>query len=410
MRIALFHNYYQTPGGEDRMFELECEALAALGHHVFPYVVRNDSSLSQASPLDKARTAWNAPYNKSSFRAISEFLRRHEVDIGHVHNWFPIISPAIYEAHKQLSIPVVQTLHNYRLGCANGTFRLKGKACDACLGGSRLPAVTHRCYRNSALGSYAWKRIMDQNWSNGRFADDVDAYISPSQEVAATHLKMGLPSERIHVIPNAAPEPPQQSIPTAPDASNGAIFVGRLSQEKGIDTLIDAWQGVDAPLVIAGSGPEEADLRYKTGNNARIQLLGHIASDRVFQQLEKSAFLVFPSRWAEPFGLGIIEAMAVGRPVIASNIGAPAEIIEHGVNGLLVPPDDPKALRQAVMELLSNPDRLRKMGLAARDAYLRHYRPQPHAEALESLYRQLLQESSSPTSNQSSTYAPVSNS
>lgn len=390
MRIALFHNYYQLRGGEDQVFELEVQALRKLGHEVFPFTARNEDSLRHASPLDTLRLAWNAPHNPASHASIADFLRRHRIEIGHVHNWFPVISPAVYAAHKELGIPVVQTLHNYRLGCANGTFRRHGEACTACLDGHRSRAALRRCYRQSALGSLAWMRLMDQGWSKGIFADSVDAYICPSSEVAAVHAQMGLPKEKLRLIPNACEDSFHQAELPAAEPRNGGAFLGRLVQEKGADTLIDAWRDIDLPLRIIGDGPERAALQARAAAHKSIQFLGQRPHAEVSGLIQATGFLVFPSRWAEPFGLGIIEAMAAGRPIIATRMGAPSEIVQHEVTGLLVPPDDPQALKAAIEHLRDHPQKAAQMGQAARKTYLERYRPEAHAHSLTRLYQSLI--------------------
>ena len=390
MKIALFHNYYQTPGGEDRMFELEREALIARGNEVVSYEVRNEEALKGASRLKKLDIARKAAFNKESHQDILEFLEDNQVDVSHVHNWFPIISPAIYSAHKKLAVPIVQTLHNYRLGCANGTFRRNGAHCELCLTGKRSNAVLRRCYKESFVASYAWKRMIDQSWRSGALLKNVDAYICPSQEVARMHERIGIPDSKIHVLANACPDPlsDTQNIPIA--ASNTTLYLGRISREKGVDTLIDAWSSIDSKLLIAGSGPEEISMHRRAAKNDRIRFLGQLEPSLARRYLLEANLLVFPSRWAEPFGLSIIEAMAAGKPVIASDNGGPKEIVENGVNGLLVPPNDPEALREAIVQLNENPDRRQEIGEKARQSYLDKYLPSQHGKQLEELYRSLI--------------------
>ena len=159
MKIALFHNYYKQPGGEDTMFELEIAALREHGHTVIPYTVHNSHTLTKNSLSQKIRTALNAPHSYSSEIAIAKFLAQHRPDISHVHNWFPNLSPSIFTAHHDAGIPIVQTLHNYRLACAGGNYQRNGESCQACRPGYNLPAIRHRCYKNSTAGSIAWKRI-----------------------------------------------------------------------------------------------------------------------------------------------------------------------------------------------------------------------------------------------------------
>lgn len=372
------------------MFELEREALTALGHEVLSYEISNETVFGNATFLKKLDTAINAPFNGDSYTDILQFLQNNKIEISHAHNWFPAISPSVYAAHCKLSIPVVQSLHNYRLGCANGTFRRGMQGCSLCLGGSRTNAVVHRCYKGSLAGSLAWKRTIDRGWKGGAFVDQVDAYVAPSREVARIHRRMGLPENRIHVIPNACPDPFSTATQLGSD-TGPALFLGRLAKEKGVDTLIDAWAGLKSRLLIAGSGPEETSLRKQASSNPNIEFLGQVAPNIARQRLQEASCLIFPSRWAEPFGLSVIEAMAAAKPVIATHLGGPAEVIKHGLNGLLVRPDDPQALRRAIIKLESDSEKRRSMGREARKTYFERYRPSLHARMLETLFQNTIQ-------------------
>ncbi len=397
MRIALFHNYYKMRGGEDEVFELECRALEACGHEVHVFTVHNDKAFSGRSPFGRAMVAFRAPYNRVSYGSVTEFLKECRPDVGHVHNWFPLLSPAIYQAHKDLGIPVVQTLHNYRMGCAAGTFRREGKTCEDCLHGSRWAAVKNKCYRGSCVGSFAWKRMVDQGWDRGRFTNLVSRYISPSLEVANKHIEMGIERGQISVIPNACEDPSDEGSVDAPPENGGAVFLGRLVKEKGADVAIEAWKklqersGCDVPLEIIGEGPERAALEAQAKGVDSIRFTGRLDHEAAMKKVRDAAMLVFPSRWAEPFGLGVIEAMASGRPVIASNLGAPKELINNNVNGVLVRPDDSRDLADAVESILSERDRLVRMGNAARSEYEQRFQPESHVRDLVTLYESVCQ-------------------
>ena len=260
---------------------------------------------------------------------------------------FPLLSPSIYRAHREAGIPVVQSLHNYRLGCASGSYQRAGKDCSLCTPGNSQPAIRHRCYRNSLIGSYTWKRVMDHNWQNGTFTKAVDHYICPSREVMQQHLQMGLPAERMTVITNACPDAGRRK-PARHTTALEVLFIGRLVEEKGCATLIQAWLKLDpairrkATLKIVGQGPELEKLQVQTRTEADIQFTGALPSAAVISLLQQASLLVCPSQWAEPFGLTLIEAMSASVPVIASNVGSIPEIVRNGQNGWLVPP----AMRQ----------------------------------------------------------------
>lgn len=395
MRIAFFHNRYQQPGGEDVMVDFECRLLEDAGHDVMRFEVSNDSvfqggrmAVLRGCVLTAARAHWNC----QSQDAVAKAIARFKPDVGHVHNWFPLLSPSIYQAHRQQGVPVVQTLHNYRLGCANGCFWRDGRICTDCLEGDRGHAVAHRCYRGSSLQTMVWRRVMDRGWDASNkgesiFSGLVDAYLAPSEIVKKMHMEMGLPHDKVFTLPNACVDPQKKTCDTMKDFSKGAVFVGRLEPEKGIDVLIEAWQKMKHPLTVVGEGSMREKLMKQCADQPWIQFVGQQPHDRVIAFMKQAAVVVFPSRWLEPFGLGVIEAMACGRPVIVGNIGGPAEIVEHEVSGLCVEAGNAQALYQAVSSLLQDSTKLKQMGHMARTRYLAEYHPQKHLEGLMSVYQ-----------------------
>lgn len=399
MKIALFHNYYKHPSGEDTIFELEIAALRAHGHTVIPYTADNSEAFASNTLRQKIKGALNAPHRRSSELAIAKFLAQHRPDISHVHNWYPLLSPSIYTAHHDAGVPVVQTLHNYRLGCAAATYYRNGESCHACRPQNNLPAIRHRCYKNSIGGSIAWKRIMDRGWKQGTFNHRVSHYISPSHEVRSKHIEMGILPDKISHIPNACPDP--QDIPE-PDSQflhphqQNICFVGRLVPEKGAHILIRAWQqvrttlGPNRRLTIIGTGPQEAMLHELAAGDESIQFTGQLSLHETLGTLKQADLLVCPSLWAEPFGLSVIEAMGAGIPVISSNLGGPAEIIADGIDGYLVPPGDISALSHTLSHCLNAPEKLKAKGRAARLTYIRQYSPHRHAQQLTHLFQQIL--------------------
>ena len=399
MKIALFHNYYKQPGGEDTMFELEIAALREYGHTVIPYTAHNSHTLTKNSLSQKIRTALNAPHSYSSEIAIAKFLAQHRPDISHVHNWFPNLSPSIFTAHHDAGIPIVQTLHNYRLGCAAGTYQRNGENCQACRPMKNLPAIRHRCYKNSTAGSIAWKRIMDRGWQNGTFRNLVSHYISPSREVRRRHIEMGIPADKITHIPNACPDP--QSTTTLGNQhidiqQQNVCFVGRFDPGKGAHILIRAWQKLSTAqrlnrrLTIVGSGPQEAMLHELARGDNSIHFTGQLTHNETLSTLKQADLLVSPSLWSEAFGLSVIEAMGAGIPVISTNLGGPAEIIADGIDGHLLPAGDISALSHMLSKCLNDRDGLEAKGRAARLKYMRHYGTYQHAQLLTECYQRVL--------------------
>ena len=397
MKIALFHNSYQTRGGEDSVFEIEATALRDYGHEVVTYHVNNASVLAGGNITAKIKTAWQAPHNKASQHAITEFLKQERPDISHVHNWFPLLSPSIYTAHQAAGVGVVQTLHNYRLGCAAATFRRNGTDCTQCLTGSNCNAVKNRCYNNSLAGSIAWKRIMDRNWNNGTFTKGVDHYICPSREIYERHRQLGLPEERMSIVPNACPDARTLHITPQDHSKLQVCFVGRLVPEKGAHVLIKAWLQLNTltrakcQLNIIGEGPEAQRLQAMAQEDPSIVFQGVLTHRNTLKKLCASHLLICPSLWAEPFGLTVIEAMSAGIAVIASELGGPAEIVIPNQTGRLFPADNHTALHAMMQAMLNAPQELKHMGQAGRQRYLNDYTQAAHATELTNCFHSVIE-------------------
>lgn len=396
MKIALFHNSYQVRGGEDTMFELEAKALQESGNEVICYHIENSKILSNASLCDKVKTALSAPRSRHSRKSIKDFLSKHRPDISHVHNWFPIISPSIYEAHAELEIPVVQTLHNYRLGCASANYRRNGEDCTSCDQQSNLAAIRHQCYKDSLLGTITWKRVMDKGWRDGTFTNLVDRYLCPSKVVYERHKNMGIPEDRLQLLSNACQDP--QKFQDNENANSGRFevcFAGRLVHEKGASTLVQAWLEMPksirskARLTVIGDGPEMPELLALAKGENDIDFIGELTHAKTLAEFNQSKLLVCPTLWAEPFGLTVIEGMGAGIPVIASNIGGPAELIKNGETGLLVRPGDVTALSEAIASCIMAPEHTERMGRQARKTFEDRYTPQAHAHALLQVFEEI---------------------
>ena len=315
MRIAQIHNTYQIAGGEDRVVELERSLLAEHGHDVLQYLVSNDA----ITGIRKKTAAMLAtPYNSQARGELLAWLTREKPDVVHVHNFFPLLSPSIYDACADAGVPVVQTLHNFRTLCAGTLLLRDGKFCDRCVG--RLPVwgVAHRCYRGSLPGSIA---VSGMVMSYRRRRHRVQRFIALSAFARNLFVRAGMAAERIVVKPNFVrdPGPP----PSGP--RRGGLFVGRLSAEKGISQLVAAWDGIDEPLAIAGTGPLEAALRAEAPPAARF--CGWLQAPAIREEMYRSAFLVVPSLSTEQFPMALAEAFSCGLPVITSRSEALQEIL-----------------------------------------------------------------------------------
>jgi glycosyltransferase involved in cell wall biosynthesis len=362
MKILLCHNYYQQPGGEDQSFAAEARLLETHGHDVQRFTLHNDS-IDEMSHWDLARRTF---WNRDTFHTLRRLIRRQRPDVMHCTNTFPLISPAAYYAARAEGVPVVQSLRNYRLLCPNALFLRDGKVCEDCLGKSvPWPGVLHGCYRDSrpasavVAGMIAGHRAM-RTWTRA-----VDLYFTLTEFARGKFIEGGLPADRIAVKPNFID--PDPGVGTG--QGGYAIFVGRLSPEKGIETLLAAWKQMSAelPLRIVGDGPLLEQVRLAAASDPHIESLGRRTPAEVLDLIGAASCLVMPSIWYETFGRTIIEAYAKGTPVVASRIGALAELVEEERTGLLFRPGDPADLAAKVQRNLSH------MRLEARREYQRKY-------------------------------------
>ena len=387
MRVAMVHNYYRQPGGEDHVFEAEAELLEQRGHSVSCYTAHNDD-LQHLGSLALARaTIWNG----SSYRELRSLVRSQRIEVVHFHNTFPLISPSAHYAAKVEGAAVVQTLHNFRLTCVNGLLSRDGRVCEDCVGRSwSWPGVLNGCYRDSRPVS-AVVAIMNaaHRW-RGTWREMVDVFVALSESSRSKLVAAGLPTGKIVVKPNFVIREPSVG------AGDGdyALFVGRLSEEKGIRTLIDAWGLPESrvegetrmPLKIAGDGPLRPFVDAAAAANANIEVLGHKAPDQVTRLMQRASFLVMPSTTYENFPIVLAEAFAAGLPAVVSGHGAMEEIIESGVTGCHFRPGDPSDLASRVAWLAARPRQLHAMRLAARERFESEYSCDASYDRLIAIY------------------------
>lgn len=377
MKILLLHNAYRQRGGEDVVVEAESELLAAAGHTVFRETVSNDTIVGARDGLG---LLLSSGYNRSSAEWLTRRLAETGAEIVHIHNFFPLLSPAVHEAASLHGAAVVQTLHNYRLLCAAGTFLRQGNVCEKCLAGSRLWGVAHRCYRHSLPGSLAVANMQRTGMQRGIWHQHVHRFIALTDFARGKFVAGGLPADRLAVKPNFV-----AAVEEGQEARGGGLFVGRLSQEKGGHILLEAWKALPQHhLTIIGDGPERSALERLAGPN--VTFLGALPKDQVISHMRRAAFVAVPSIWYEGFGLTVIEAFACGTPVVASRIGSLAELVDDGVNGLLFSTGDPRALAAAAERLLSDPARALEIGRRARTTHAQLFSPGPNLVALEAIY------------------------
>jgi glycosyltransferase involved in cell wall biosynthesis len=392
MKILAVHNRYQRPGGEDQVFVDETALLETLNHRVLRYEVHND----QVKQVNRLILAKDTVWNTSVYRDLGTLIHRERPDVVHFHNTLPLVSPAGYYAARAEGVPVIQTLHNYRLLCPVALFFRDGRVCEDCMGKAvPWPGVVHRCYRGSRTASGVIATMLTVHRALRTWTEMVDVYVALTDFARNKFIEGGLPAEKIVVKPNfVAPDPGRGQ-----GGGGYALFVGRLAPEKGTGTMLAAWDrlGKRIPLKIVGDGPLRDRVEGTSARQSNVQWLGHRPVEEVHALMGKADMLVFPSQWYETFGRVAAEAFAAGTPVIAANIGAVAELVEHGRTGLKFRPGDPEDLVTQVEWALSHPAELRGMREEVRAEFEAKYTAERNYRALMEIYDAALERKKAPT-------------
>ncbi|WP_270933768.1 glycosyltransferase [Falsiroseomonas oryzae] len=382
LRILMLHNHYQRPGGEDACFAAEAALLEAHGHEVVRFTQHNDAVTTMRATTLAAKTLWN----REAYGELRRRIRASRPAVIHAHNLFPLISPAAYYAAAAEGVPVVQTIHNFRLFCVNAQFFRDGRPCEDCLGRSvPWPGIRHACYRGSVQQSAGVAALIATHRALGTWRRKVDVMVALNDFVRRKLIAGGVSAERIVVKPNF--------LLADPGAGDGlrdgyALFAGRLSPEKGVTTLVDSWPRVPGTLRlrIVGDGPVAAELSMRAAADRRIELLGQRTPLEVQELMRGAAAVIVPSKWYELMPLVVIEAFAAGTPVLAARVGALAELVDDGQNGGLFAPGDPNDLAARLVAMLSDEASYRRMRAAARAAFLARYTAAPNYAALMDIY------------------------
>jgi glycosyltransferase involved in cell wall biosynthesis len=386
VKILLIHNKYQQPGGEDVVFEQERRLLEAAGHEVATYCRSNDE-INGYSRTQRLALIKNTVSSDDSRREVLEVLRREEPEVVHIHNTFMMISPSVYGACREAQVPVVQTLHNYRLLCPAANFFREGQVCEECEDHGLWRGVQHGCYRGSRIATATVALMILVNRRRHTWIDGIDRFIALSGFARNKFIAGGLPGSKIEVKPNfVAPDPGERAT-----GGGYAAFVGRLSEEKGLDTLVAAWSrlGNRIPLVIVGDGPVGDGLKRQAQEKgiSSIDFRGRVPRADAQAIVKGASFLILPSECYENFPMGMVESFACGVPVIASRLGALQELIDDDRTGLHFAPGSPEDLADKVEWGWSHGERLREMGKEARREFENRYTAEKNYAMLMDIYK-----------------------
>lgn len=394
MKIILVHNYYPViGGGEDSVVDEERRMLEQGGNTVVPFFMYTQERGLRDFLLSALCLIWNPV----AYRRLCGLLKRERPDVVHCHNTFPLLSPSVYWACQRHGVPVVQTLHNYRLVCANGLFLRQGAVCELCSGKTfAWPAVRYRCYRNSFCGSLLLVMMQWVHRMAGTWRRKVDRYIALTAFAESRFVQSRIIArEQMCVKPNFVED--RNSGSPAEDRKRRAVFVGRLWPEKGVLLLIEAWReaclrnlGLNGyELCVVGDGPERAQAEALCDGHPErhaIRFAGTIPREEVLKTLRESRFLILPSIWYEGFPMTIVEAFSCGTPILSARLGSMVSIIDDQQTGLFFDVTNRTQLADQILWAVSHEEMMGEMGRNARKQYEEHYTRDANYNALLSIY------------------------
>jgi glycosyltransferase involved in cell wall biosynthesis len=386
MKIILVHNSYQQRGGEDVVFEQELELLRGHGHRVVVYS-RSNSEIHGYSALRRLGLAKQVIWASNTYDEMVRLIRQEKPELVHVHNTFLMISPSVYSACRDAGVPVVQTLHNYRLLCPEANLLRNGQTCEKCIHGTLLNSVIHGCKWDSRPSTAVIALMLAAHRARHTWSRMIDCYITPSEFAARKFVEGGLPADKLVIKPNFVhPDPGVRK-----GSGAYAVYVGRLSPEKGADTLLRGWSLIrgHVPLLVIGDGPLRETLSLEFQRDSRVTFCGLLPRAKVFETLRCARLMVAPSRCYETFAMTIVEAYACGLPVIASGIGAIQELVAHGRTGLLFSPGSAESLAESVEWAWSHPADLQQMGDECRVEFESKYSAERNYQLLMAIYERV---------------------
>lgn len=381
--VLIVHNYYQIPGGEDAVVENEKDLLLHNGHKVVLYKRHNDE-IKNKRIFEKLLLPLETIFSLKTYKEVKRIIKKENVDIVHVHNTLPLISQSVYYAAKHYKIPVVQTIHNFRLLCPAATFTRNNQICEKCLKKSLIYSVKNKCYRNSFAQSLVSATNLALHRLVGTYKK-VDGYIALT-EFNKNKLKRLIDSKKIFIKPNFVNFDNNFVIDVKD--RNYFLYLGRIDKLKGIDLILKAWKNIkEEQLYVVGKGPfqKEAEKYILENNIKNVKLLGFKNKSEVKKIISNSKALIMASQWYEGFPMTVVESFSLGVPVISGDIGNMSEIIQHEINGLLYKYDNYEELIKQIQRIKNN-DLLNKLSIGARKTFCNKYNKEKNYIILMKIY------------------------
>jgi len=385
--ILIVHNYYQIPGGEDTVVANEKKMLEDHGHKVILYT-RNNSELKEMSKLQKLKLPFTTIFNPRTYKDIKRIIRKENIDVVHVHNTLNLVSPAVYYAALSCKVPVVQTVHNFRLLCPGATFYRDGHICEDCVHHGLKCAIKHNCYRGSKAQTLV---CVVNTWIHrmtGVYGKINYICLTEFNKQKLLELKQ-IKEDKVFVKPNFV-ESNETFIPEE-QRKDQFVFAGRLDKLKGIDILLKAWKqmGAKAPkLIVCGTGPMEKWCKeFAKSNKLNVEFKGCVPNAEVLKIVASSKALVLPTQWYEGFPMSIVEAFSVGTPVICSDLGNAGSIVEEKITGFKFQYNESDSLKCVIKEFESYDIKLLQQ--SAYGKYRRYFDQNRNYEMFQTIYREI---------------------
>jgi glycosyltransferase involved in cell wall biosynthesis len=353
MQILVVHNRYKIRSGEDSVFFKEVKLLEENGHQVLTWTVDN-RELDASSLLQKIKLAINTTWSWSAYHTMQEKIREHSPEIVHVHNFMPLLSPSIFYACQSMRVPVIQTLHNYRLGCPLSYYSREGKICELCRERSLLESIRLKCYHNSRLETASIAIMLQVHRWLLTWQRAVDGFIVLSDFQHHKMKELGIPEKKMYLKPNFVE---RAEITTQPyEFGSYYLYVGRLTEEKGIHLLLESYQLSKSKysLIIVGDGELKDVVISATRDNPMIQYIGTQTPLEVKQWMSNAIALLFPSLWYECLPMTILEAYCCSLPVVSTDVGVMPDMVKSHKTGLIVSPPLPTAMAEAISWVEAN--------------------------------------------------------
>lgn len=383
--VLMAHNYYKVPGGEDTVFHNEIKMLEKNGHKVTKYIRHNDEI--KGGVLSKLRLGIDTIFSLKTYKEVKKLIDKNDIDVVHVHNTLPLISPSIYYAARAKKVPIVQTIHNFRLLCPGATFTRCGEICEDCVSKGLEQSLKHKCYRNSLSQTFIMYTMLKLHRIIGTY--DKINYITLTEFNKQKLSTLVKDESKIHIKPNFV-EKREDIERTLEDYF---VYIGRLDDIKGINFLVETWKNIDKNinLYIIGTGPEEEKLKHTISENklSNVKLLGFMKREDAFKVIEKSRAIIIPSKWYEGFPMTIVESFSLGVPVIGSKLGNIESIIDDERNGLVFTKNNKESLKEVIDKVFYDRVLNVSLGNNAYKIFKEKYTDEESYRSIEKIYNNL---------------------